>query len=284
MSHATTFTQDPIARLPDALDPALLQAPTKFRCASVWQHDRPLLDVLTEEYGVIALRDLVGTYGWCIRYSQQHKSDALGIETLGELLELFRQGTDQALPYLMHLSLHRNLPRLRQYFVDPPQFKPNWASSSWADRIGGPELFVGQQGTGFGPIHIDHVGVHVGFYQLSGEKRFLLFPPDDGKYLYRYPGAEFPWQLRNSRVHGFDEGVHEQYPLLRHAHPREISLRAGEALFLPANWWHTTLNVTDSVSYSVRIVNKSNALSTLAEYARGVPRAVSRLLPANRSR
>jgi hypothetical protein len=81
MSHATTFTQDPIARLPDALDPALLQAPTKFRCASVWQHDRPLLDVLTEEYGVIALRDLVGTYGWCIRYSQQHKSDALGIET-----------------------------------------------------------------------------------------------------------------------------------------------------------------------------------------------------------
>jgi len=280
MSYAPTFTHDSVNRLPDAASPALLQAPTKFRCASVWQHERPLLEVLTEEYGVLSLRDLAGTYGWCIRYSQQHKSDALGIETLGELLELFRQGSEQALPYLMHLSIHRNLPRLRQYFVDPPQFRPNWAAAKWADRIGGPELFVGQQGTGFGPVHIDHVGVHVGFYQLAGEKRFLLFPPEDGQYLYRYPGAEFPWQMRNSQVRGFDAGIHERFPLLRHAHPREITLRAGEALFLPANWWHTTLNLTDSVSYSVRIVNRSNALSTLAEYARGVPRAVSRLLPA----
>ncbi|MGI9329199.1 MAG: cupin-like domain-containing protein [Gammaproteobacteria bacterium] len=282
MNHASPFTRLQFAPSPSALDPALLQAPTKFRCASVWRHERPLLDVLIEEYGTVSLRDLTGTYGWCIRYSQQHKSEDLGIETLGELLDLFRQGSEQALPYLMHLSLHRNLPRLRRYFVDPPQFRPNWVAAPWADRIGGPELFVGQKGTGFGPVHIDHVSVHVGFYQLSGQKRFLLFPPDDGQYLYRYPGAEFPWQLRNSQVRGFDEGLHERYPLLRHASPREITLRAGEALFMPANWWHTTLNLSDSVSYSVRIVNRSNALSTLAEYARGVPRALSRAFAGDR--
>lgn len=278
-THARTFTHDPVDRAQDATHAALLAAPTKFRSAPVWRHDRPLLDVLTEEYGPVPLRELAGTYGWCIRYSQQHKSDSLGIETLGELLELFRQGSDLPLPYLMHLSVHRNLPRLRRYFVDPPQFRPNWVAAPWADRIGGPELFIGQQGTGFGPIHIDHVAVHVGFYQLAGEKRFLLFPPEDGQYLYRYPGAEFPWQLRNSRVHGFDADIHERYPLLRHSHPREITLRAGEALFLPANWWHTTLNVTDSVSYSVRIVNRSNALATLGEYVRGIPRALTRSTP-----
>lgn len=251
-------------------------APTQFRCASVWRHPEPLLNVLAREYGDVRLDDLQGTYGWCIRYSQASKQDALGIRTLGELLHLFQQGTEQPLPYLMHLSVNRNLQRLRHYFEDPAEFRPNWVGGAWADRIGGPELFVGQRGTGFGPIHVDHLAVHVGFYQLQGSKKFLLFPPDDGHYLYRYPGAEFPWQLRNSRISGFAAGIAERYPLIRKTSPMEITLHAGDALFLPANWWHTTLNLTDSVSYSIRIVNHTNVLATLGEVVRGLPRLVSR--------
>lgn len=251
-----------------------MDAPTRFACESVWRHERPLLEVLADEYGHMRLDQLEGSYGWCIRYSQEHRREALGIETLGELLTLFENDSVLPLPYLMHLSIHRNLPRLRRFFVDPPQFRPNWATAPWADRIGGPELFIGQQGTGFGPIHIDHVAVHVGFFQVSGEKQFLLFPPEDGQYLYRYRGAEFPWQLRNSRICRFDDDVYERFPLLRNASPRRITLHAGEALFMPANWWHTTLNLTDSVSYSVRIVNGSNVLSMLGEYARGIPRVL----------
>ena len=254
-----------------------LDRPTRFRCASVWQHESPLLDVLAREYGDLRLDDLRGTYGWCIRYSQSAKRDALGIDTLGELLTLYRQGSDQPLPYLMHLSVNRNLQKLARYFVDPPEFKPNWGSGAWADRIGGPELFVGQKGTGFGPIHIDHLAVHVGFYQLEGRKKYLLFPPEDGQYLYRYPGAEFPWQLRNSRISGFEPGIHERFPLLKQAQPMEITLEPGDAMFMPANWWHTTLNLTDSVSYSIRIVNRSNALATLSETARGLPRLAKRV-------
>lgn len=261
-----------------------LDAPTRFQCASVWRHERALLDVLADNYGHLRLDQLEGTYGWCIKYSQEEKRAALGIETLGELIELFEQGSDLPLPYLMHLSVHRNLPHLRKYFVDPPQFRPNWVSMPFADRIGGPELFIGQKGTGFGPIHIDHVAVHVGFFQVSGEKQFLLFPPEDGQYLYRYRGAQFPWQLRNSRICGFDTGIRERFPLLLNTSPREITLRAGEALFMPANWWHTTLNLSDSVSYSVRIVNRTNVLSTLGEYARGIPRAIDRVWPAAKRR
>lgn len=217
-----------------------LDAPTRFQCDSIWRHELPLLEVLDGEYGHMKLAQLEGSCGWCIKYSQEYKRAALGIRTLGELLELFMQGSPLPLPYLMHLSVNRNFPRLRKYLDDPPQFRPNWAGMTWADRIGGPEFFIGQRGTGFGPIHIEHVAAHVGFCQLSGEKRFLLFPPEDGQYLYRYPGAQFPWQLRNSRICGFDEDAYERYPLLRNASSREITLRAGEALFMPANWWHTT--------------------------------------------
>lgn len=274
-NHSFDTIHAPVPRLHPNRVP--LDAPTRFTCDSVWRHERPLLDVLAEEYGHMRLDQLLGSYGWCIKYSQESKRAALGIQTLGELLELFERGSELPLPYLMHLSINRTLSKLRECFVDPPQFRPNWASMPWADRIGGPELFVGQKGTGFGPIHIDHVAVHVGFFQVSGEKRFLLFPPEDGQYLYRYPGAQFPWQLRNSRICGFDGDARDRFPLLRNASPREITLRAGEALFMPANWWHTTLNVTDSVSYSVRIVNRTNALAMLGEYAKGVPRAIRRL-------
>ena len=35
-----------------------LDAPTRFQCESVWRHDRPLLEVLAEEYGAMRLDQL----------------------------------------------------------------------------------------------------------------------------------------------------------------------------------------------------------------------------------
>ena len=111
--------------------------------------------------------------------------------------------------------------------------------------------------------------MHVGFVQLQGEKEFVLLPPSDAPYLYTIPGREFPFQLRNSRVRYADIENHERFPLLKSASPRRVVLRAGQALFLPADWWHTTRNISDSVSYSVRIVNGSNADPVPAPAHRG---------------
>lgn len=64
--------------------------------------------------------------------------------------------------------------------------------------------------------------------------------------------------------------------------PPVVTLRAGQGLFLPANWWHSTLNLTDSISYSIsysiRIVNHSNLLQTLAADAAGPFRALLKYL------
>jgi hypothetical protein len=257
--------------------PGPLEWPRVFGGATVWNHSRPFLEVLRSEYGHLDFATLRGTYGWCIKYDQLDKFNALGVSRLDEFLDLFETGSELPLPYLMHLSVNRSLRRLRRHFRSPPEFRPNWADHPWLDRLWGPEVFIGQRGTGFGPVHIDHVAVHVGFCQLQGEKRFLLFPPEDGPNLYRYRGAQFPWQLRNSKIRGFDAATLERFPLLKRTHPVSLVLRAGECLFLPANWWHTTLNLADSVSYSIRIVNHTNALRTLGEHARGIPRALGRL-------
>jgi hypothetical protein len=249
--------------------------PFVFDAPSVWQHPRPLLDVLATDHGHLDLEAMDGSYGWVIKYSQQAKFRALGIRTLGEYLRLFTGGVrDRPLPYVMHVSIRRNLPELLPHFVPCREFRPNWATAAWLDRLAGPELFIGPAGSGFGPIHIDHASVHVGFYQFQGEKKFILFPPGDGRYLYRYRGAQFPWQLRNARPTGWNYTDLARFPLVSRTNPVTLTLRAGQALFMPADWWHTTINLTDSVSYSIRIVNHTNVLKTLGHYLAGPGRAV----------
>ncbi len=269
--HSPVRPRSQVLPRPTALEPRV------FDSVSLWRGEQPLLATLRKRYGGLRLADLEGSYGWVLKYDQRSRAAAHGIETLGEYLDCFDRPVATPLPYLMHLSINRHLPELCGLFDSPPQFRPNWVTTPALDRLSGPELFLGPPGSGFGPIHVDHAAVHVGFWQIAGEKRFVLFPPEDGRYLYRYRGAQFPYQLRNSRVLAAEYRDFDKFPLLRHAHPRTLVLRAGQCLFLPADWWHSTENLSHSVSYSIRIVNRSNVLRMLAQYALGVPRAVLRL-------
>jgi hypothetical protein len=251
--------------------------PHVFSCPDLWQHDEPILDVMLQAYGQRRLDSFGGSYGWSVRYKQEEDYAAINIHTLGEYLEAFASGGVQ-LPYLRHLSVNRAMPELRKHIKHPGEFGTNWANHPRLDRLSGPEIFIGQQGTMFGNVHQDQVNVHVGFVQLQGEKEFVVFPPEDSPYLDVFEGREFPYQLRNSRVRYADLKNHAKFPLLRRAHPRYIRLRAGQALFLPADWWHTTYNSTDSVSYSVRVLNGSNAGRSIASHLAGIPRWISKLL------
>ncbi len=285
MSYSAVLRQLPAS--PIELQPAPLSnavqlgeraQPLVFDCPSIWHHDAPLLETVRKEYGHLRCADLQGTYGWVLRYEDDEAYQALNITTLGEFIELWQDDTECTMPYFRHLSILRNLPGLQRYFLTPQQFRPNWVTHPAIDRIGGPELFFGQAGTGFGNLHIDHLSVHVGFYQFSGEKQFMLFPPEDKPCLYAYAGQEFPWQQRNSRITGNTIGDLERFPLLKLTRPRSVVLKAGQALFLPADWWHTTINLTDSVSYSIRIVNQSNVSRTGRALLAGVPRLARRWL------
>jgi hypothetical protein len=252
------------------------EAPRVFACQDLWQHELPLLQVLKNQYGERPLDSFGGSYGWSVRYRQLEDYAAINIRTLGEYLDAFQAG-ETRLPYLRHLSLNRAMPELRKHIHHPQEFGSNWVDHPRLDRLGGPELFIGQQGTMFGHVHQDQVSVHVGFVQLQGEKEFVLFPPEDGKYLDIFAGREFPYQLRNSRVRYADLQDYSRFPLLRKAHPQRIRLTAGEALLLPADWWHTTRNISDSVSYSIRIVNATNVQRTIVRHLEGFPRWLARI-------
>lgn len=257
--------------------PETTESPRLFRYADLWQHDTPLLDFLQQTYGERKLDTLGGSYGWSVRYRQVEDYEAIGLDTLGAYIDTFR-AREIRLPYLRHLSVNRALRDTRSWLKLPDEFRPNWVDYPLLDRFSGPEFFIGQQGTAFGHLHQDQVNVHVGFVQLEGEKEFVLIPPEDGRYLYRMSGREFPWQLRNSGIPYAEIGNYEKFPLSRNARVQRVVLREGDALLLPADWWHTTRNLTDSVSFSIRIVNGSNAGRCLLSHLTGLARIPGRLL------
>lgn len=279
LDYALDNIGDRLATLPSAGLPQApgrpFEQPLVFDYAGLWRHAVPLLDVMRSHYGHLPLRALGGAYGWSVRNCEAGIYERLQMATLGDYIDAFLSG-GVALPYLRHVSLNRALPGLRRYLKDPREFQPNWVAHPRLDRLGGPELFIGQAGTRFGCLHQDHASVHVGFVQLEGEKEYVLFPPGDSRYLYRWTTRHFPYQARNSWLHYEDIDDPGRYPLLRFTHPRRVLIKAGQALLLPADWWHTTSNCTDSVSYSIRIVNRSNISRVVATHLQGIPRLFRR--------
>merc|ERR1712217_936621 len=80
--------------------------------------------------------------------------------------------------------------------------------------------------------------IHV---QLSGRKRFIIFPPEDWPYLYPFPVHH---DLdRRSQVN-FDAPEDALTPLWKGAHGHVVELEPGDALYIPPYWWHHVQSLT----------------------------------------
>ena len=249
--------------------------PRVFAAADAWRHPQPFLEVVRATYGHLALESLGGTYSWTLRPANRDQFRRAGLTTMGEYIERFLNDDPRSLPYLAHVSVHRNLPALKRYLMPPPEFGPNWVDQPRYDRWSGPEIYVGRRGCYFAGLHVDHCSVHVGFVQLSGHKRFTVFPPGDGRYLYTWRGIQFPYQRRNSAVKLFQPDCEARWPDLRKASPQVIDVGPGEGLLLPANWWHVTEVLEAGVTWNVRIINHTNIVWFLGEHLLGIPRGIA---------
>jgi hypothetical protein len=136
---------------------------------------------------------------------------------------------------------------LRRVVVDPEYFDPE------ALR-GGTSLWLGPKGT-VTPLH--HDTTNILFFQIHGRKELLLAPPHE--------------PTLTDRARGFyvdDPGG---------ASFARVVLEPGEALFLPAGWWHRVQSLDVSISFSLLAFRRPNRFTW---YRPGVPegrtRAISR--------
>tara|TARA_A100001037_G_scaffold50643_2_gene42650 strand:- start:2932 stop:3900 length:969 start_codon:yes stop_codon:yes gene_type:complete len=228
-----------------------------------------LMEALRTGYGDLQINQLDVSYGSTLRIAKLAwfpPEDVLALQSMASELTV-REFLDEAesglIMYLSNLSIPENFPRLLDFYRMPSLVGRNLLRP-WSGRGCDQELFVGPAGTGFGRLHQDARGPLVCFLQLQGEKEFVLFPPEDryalGAYRQAPRQAEMfsqfdPFSERNSP--GFDNAD---------LHPYRAVLRAGEVLIMPPSWFHTSRNLTLSVTVAERLWTPRNARYLLRHY------------------
>ncbi|CAE7219592.1 hif1an, partial [Symbiodinium sp. CCMP2456] len=99
-------------------------------------------------------------------------------------------------------------------------------------------LFAGLGGTLY-HCHYDlQPNLHV---QLTGRKRFILFPPEDWRHLYPFPVHH---DLDRRSMVDLDAPDCDRFPGWQNAKGYMVELEPGEALYIPPYWWHHVQSLT----------------------------------------
>jgi histone arginine demethylase JMJD6 len=108
--------------------------------------------------------------------------------------------------------------------------------------------------------------------QVYGSKEYLLFPPDQGKFLYPRPGVE----RNKSSIPDIERTDPTRFPLFSQARAARAIVKAGEMLFVPSGWWHTTRILEPTITISVNTVNNTNWRPFVGDYIANKARHSSR--------
>jgi hypothetical protein len=140
------------------------------------------------------------------------------------------------------IANNRNLarPGLRP-LLDELWFPPGWVEP--ARLPGGSALWLGPAGT---VTALHHDTSNILFCQVVGRKRFRLAAPAEPTLLRRARGVY-------SRV---DPERGDEWAAVAHY---DLTLGPGDALFIPAGWWHHVRALDLSVSVAVNAFTRPNA-------------------------
>jgi len=117
------------------------------------------------------------------------------------------------------------------------------------------------------PWHTDPHGTSAWNALISGRKRWALYPPD-----IIPPGVIFrtSWEGEVKFESVFPvEWYFSVYPLLApEDRPIEIVQEPGEMIYVPRGWWHTVMNIEDTVAVTQNFINRQNLLFACEELLR----------------
>jgi len=124
--------------------------------------------------------------------------------------------------YIADIYMSR-VPELLADVEDAPYFGDFIRESFQRFRV----VFIGHQSTTSLHHHVSNQALSC---QVVGKKRFLLYHPSQTRYLY--PG------LKNfSDIDPLNPDL-KKFPKFERARPLDLTLNAGEMLFIPTQWWH----------------------------------------------
>ena len=202
---------------------------------------------------------------WTPQWFKERYSDKIVLTDQGEMrmdnfIDAITVDNGKPGPFLREQPLKDVFPDLVDHVLPTPAYTlPNWLGDRYGvgrinerlNRESHIEVnFCGRRV--FPYLHIDDLGVHAFITQHYGDKELTVYPPDQEKYLYR-KGRE-----RFSEIPDVDKPDLRKFPLFANAKGLRITLKAGESVFMPCGWWHTTNVPGVSLSTVFSISNKSN--------------------------
>ena len=109
-----------------------------------------------------------------------------------------------------------------------------------------PVLFVGGEGAKV-VMHYDMDLANNFHFNFAGEKKVILYPPSQTKYLYKVP-----YSIVSMEQIDMDNPDFKHFPALLKAKGYEVTLKHGDALFIPSKWWHFIKYDTPCLSLTLR--------------------------------
>jgi hypothetical protein len=198
--------------------------------------------------------------------------------TMSRFVDMVLASTDEnPAPYLRNQNLVELFPSLvRDVSPMPSYCSPNWLPENYflksLQRVfrehSEIQFYFGGTGGAFPILHYDVLASHAYLFQIYGRKKFIVYAPDQTKYLYLKP--------RNFSAVNVEKPDYEKFPLFKQAKATIFTLEPGEFLFVPSKWWHTTKMLTPSITLSLNVINSTN-WSALTEWVCSGRKPVLRL-------
>jgi hypothetical protein len=152
----------------------------------------------------------------------RHQHAAAGRMPLGEYVQRLRAGENDL--RIFFLRVVEELPELLADFSYPD------VGVRYVQKLS--VLFMGGRGARV-QMHFDIDLADIFLCHFGGRKRVILFPPDQTPYLYRVPFSFST--LSDVRP---DAPDYERFPALGQALGVIAELGHGDALYIPAGYWH----------------------------------------------
>lgn len=100
-------------------------------------------------------------------------------------------------------------------------------------------------------MHYDIDYSNILHFHFAGEKKCILYPPSESKFLYKLPCA-----LISHQEIDFNKPDFDKWPALQKARGYVTHLKHGEMLYMPEGYWHQMTYLTPGFSLSIRSMSR----------------------------
>ncbi|KJE91437.1 jumonji domain containing 4 [Capsaspora owczarzaki ATCC 30864] len=159
--------------------------------------------------------------------------------------------------YLKDWHMTRDFPGYNAYEL-PVYFSDDWLNGYW-DECGSLDqnrrddfrfCYIGPAGS-WTPVHFDVMSSFSWSANICGRKKWIFFPPEAREMLTDAAGELL------SDVRSVDE---TRFPNFRNAPRIELFQEEGQLVFVPSQWYHQVINLTDVISINHNWANGCNIL------------------------